>query len=403
MSSRLRLHAPFLAAVTLAVTGCGGPGAGAAAPDAAAVSVPVSLVTAVEEPLPRFIRVSGTLAAWERAEVSAEINGRVIATPIERGSRVGSGAELIRISADEVTAQAEEAQANAAQIEARLGMVGSDTFDVDRVPEVANARAARQLAESELTRARQLSDQQLLSAADFDQRAAQAEAAARQYDTARNSALQQYQSLVAARARTSLARRAVADAVVRAPFTGVVGERLVSVGDFVTRGTKVASVMRVDPLRVELTVPAPFVAAVAEGRAVTLEVDAYPGDTFTGHVRYVSPALDASSRALVVEAEVANGDGRLKPGLFATARIARATTDHALMVPATAIRTVAGTPRVFVVPADGEDRRAEERVVATGDTAGDKVEVTSGLKAGEQVVLSGLDRVVDGIRVSVSR
>ena len=243
----------------------------------------------------------------------------------------------------------------------------------------------------------------MLSAAVVDQRAAQAEAAARQYDTARNAALQQYQSLVGARARASLAGKAVDDAVVRSPFAGVVGERLVSVGDFVTRGTKVATVMRIDPLRVELTVPAPFVAAVTVGGAVTLEVDAYPGVTFTGQVRYVAPALDTDSRSLVVEAEVANSDGRLKPGLFATARIERSTTERALMVPVAAIRTVAGTPRVFVVSADGGDARAEERVVAIGDTAGDKVEVTSGLSAGERVVLAGLDRVVDGIRVSVSR
>jgi RND family efflux transporter MFP subunit len=276
------------------------------------------------------------------------------------------------------------------------------SFDVERVPEVANAKAAERLARTELERARQLSAQQLLSASDFDQRAAQAEAAARQYDTARNAALQQYQSLVAARARASLAAKAVADATVRAPFAGVVAERLVSVGDYVTRGTKVATVLRVDPLRVELTVPAPFVAEVAPGRTVTLEVDAFPGETFTGQIRYVSPALNAESRALIVEAEVANQDGRLKPGLFATARIEQANRAEALLVPSAAVRTVAGTPRVFVIGGDGETR-AEERVVATGQVVGDRVEVTSGLQAGEVIVSTGLEKVVDGIRVTVAR
>jgi RND family efflux transporter MFP subunit len=327
----------------------------------------------------------------------------VVATPIERGSRVGDGTELIRISAAEVAAQAEEADANVAQIEARLGIANRATFDVERVPEVANAKAAHQLAVTELARARQLSEQRLLSASEFDQRAAQAEAAARQYDTARNGALQQYQSLVAARARATLARKAVADAVVRAPFAGVVAERFVSVGDYVTKGAKVATVLRVDPLRVQLTVPALFVAAVAEGRPVTLEVDAYPGEHFTGLVRYVSPELNAESRALVVEAEVVNRDGRLKPGLFATARIEQAASQTAVMVPSTAIRTVAGTPRVFVVAGDGDRRHAEERVVATGQVAGEKTEVTSGLAAGETVVATGLEKVVDGIRLTVAR
>lgn len=389
-------------AITLAAAGCDRTQAGAPAPEEAGV-VQVSEAVAVEQPITRFIRVSGTLAAQERADVSAEINGRVVATPIERGSRVGMQAELIRISAAEVAAQSEEAQANVAQIEARLGIAGGEAFDVDRVPEVANARASQQLAQTELRRAKQLSEQKLLSASEFDQKAAQAEAAARQYDTARNGALQQYQSLVAARARATLAKKAVDDAVVRAPFAGVVAERLVSVGDFVTRGTKVATVLRVDPLRVELTVPAFFVSEVAAGRTVSLLVDGYPGETFTGAVRYVSPALNAESRALVVEAEVANADGRLKPGLFATARIEQSTSQSGIVVPAAAVRTIAGTPRVFVIAGDGASMHSEERVVATGQAVGDLIEITSGLAAGEKVVNMGVDKVVDGVRVSVTR
>ena len=392
-------------ALALAAAACDRGGAAAAPAQAEAGDVPVAVTagTVAEEPIARFLRVSGTLLAQEEAEVSAEIAGRVVATPIERGSRVPSGAELIRLAADEVGAQADEAQANVAQIEARLGIAGGEAFDVARVPEVASARAAQQLAEADLNRARQLSGQQLISASEFDQRAAQAEAAARQYDAARNGALQQYQSLVAARARATLARKAVADAVVRAPFSGYVAERLVSVGDYVTRGAKVATIMRIDPLRVELTVPTPFVGAVAEGRTVTLEVDAYPGETFTGRVRYVSPALNRDSRALVVEAEVANGDGRLKPGFFATAHVAQATSQPGLLVPATAVRTVAGTPRVFVVAGAADAPRAEERVVATGQVVGDRVEVTTGVAAGERIVTSGVEQVADGVRLAVRR
>lgn len=399
---RVLLPSMLAFAVAAATAACGRPQAGAGAPAEPGV-VPVGTATAAEEPITRYIRVSGTLVAQEKAEVSAEIPGRVVATPIERGSRVTAGAELIRISAAEVSAQADEAQANVAQIEARLGIAGGEAFEVERVPEVANAKAAHQLAVSELARARQLSEQKLLSASEFDQRAAQAEAAARQYDTARNAALQQYQSLVAARARASLAKKAVADAVVRSPFAGVVAERLVSAGDYVTKGAKVATVLRVDPLRVELTVPASFVSEVAVGRTVTLEVDAYPGETFTGLMRYVSPALNAESRALIVEAEVANQDGRLKPGFFATARIQQATSQTGLMVPSAAIRTVAGTPRVFVVTGEAGGQRAEERVVATGQTVGDKTEITTGLQPGDAVVVTGLEQVVDGVRLAVRR
>lgn len=383
--------------IAAAAAGCGGAGAGAkgAAPDASAVTV--TTVAAVEQPITRFIRVSGTLTAQESAQVAAEVAGRVVATPVERGSRVSAGGELIRIAAAEGEAQAAEAQANAAQIEARLGVTAGQPFAIERVPEVANALATVQLARTELQRAERLHKEQLLSQSEFDQKKAQTESAERQYDVARNAAAQQYQALLAARARVTMAQKALADTTVRAPFAGVVGERFVSVGDYVTRGTKVASVMRVDPLRVELTVPEQYVSVVAAGRPVIFEVDAYPGETFTGEVRFVSPSVAAETRALTIEAMVPNPENRLKPGFFATARIAQATTAPGVVVPAAAVRSVSGTERIFVVNGD----RAEERIITTGQAVGDRVEVTSGLKAGERVVATGPERLVDGVRVVV--
>jgi membrane fusion protein (multidrug efflux system) len=321
-----------------------------------------------------------------------------VATPVERGTRVASGADMIRIAPAEAQAQAAEAEANAAQIESRLGLGETAAFDIDTVPEVANARASLTLAQSEFDRAKMLFDKKLLSQAEFDQKSAQAEVARRQFDIARNAAVQQYQSLLAARARVSLARKALADTVVRAPFSGVVGERLVSVGDYVTRGTKVVSVMRTNPLRLQLTVPQQFSIEVGVGRAVALEVDTAPGKIYTGQVRYVSPALQTDSRTLIVEAVVANADGELKPGSFATARIEQITSTPGVLVPAAAVRTVSGTSRVFVV-AGG---RAEERLITTGQTVGDLVEITTGLKAGEQVATTNLTQLVDGVAVAAS-
>ncbi len=100
-----------------------------------------------------------------------------------------------------------------------------------------------------------------------------------------------------------------------------------SVGDYVTRGMKVAVVVRVNPLRAELTVPEQFISAVAIGQPITFEVDAYPDRQFTGKIRFVSPALKTEQRALTVEAMVPNPSGELKPGLFATARIQQPKPD----------------------------------------------------------------------------
>jgi RND family efflux transporter MFP subunit len=376
----------------------------------AAKPLAVSVAAAKEQPMTRFLKVTGTLAAEEEAEVAAEVQGRVIATPVERGTRVAEGSDLIRISPAEAQAQAAEAEANAAQLEGRLGLRGtgddqerrqgvsgdSAEFEIDRVPEVANARAQQTLAQGDFDRAKMLFEKKLLSQADFDQRSAQAEVARRQFEIARNGAMQQYQALLAARARVVLARKALADTVVKAPFAGVVGQRLVSIGDYVTRGTKVASVLRTSPLRVQLTVPEQYSAGVAVGRAVSFEVDASPGKKFEGQVRYVSPALETTSRTLIVEAVVPNDSGALKPGSFATALIEQANRSPGILVPAAAVRTLAGTSRVFVVSGD----RAEERIVTIGQTIGDSVEITSGLKAGETVATTNVATLADGARVA---
>lgn len=387
---------PILSLAAACRSGATG-GDAAAAPAAAPISV--STVRVTEKPVRRAIRVTGALAAQEQAQVAAEIAGRVVATPVERGTAVAAGGDLIRISAAEVQAQAQEAQANAAQIQARLGQPESATFDVERVPEVAVAHSSYDLAQADFDRVKMLYDRKLVSQAEFDLRRAQAENARRQYESARNGAEQQRQALAAAQARVAMAQKALGDTVVRAPFAGVVGERLVSVGDYVTRGTKVASVMRVNPLRVQLTVPAQFISSVAIGRAVTLEVDAYPGRTFTGQVRYVSPEVRADTRALIVEAVVPNEDGELKPGLFVTARIDEATPTPGILVPADAVRTVSGTARVFALAGD----HVEERIVTTGQTIGSDVEVTTGLKAGDIIATTNLAQLADGARVTATK
>jgi len=133
--------------------------------DAASVPVAISVapIAAVERPIARFIRATGTLMAEEQADVAAETPGRVVAAPIERGSTVTATAELIRLSPTETEAQLKEAEANAAQIEARLGLTAGGTFEVNNVPEVQNAKAAYDLAQSEFNRIQSLLDQRVVS------------------------------------------------------------------------------------------------------------------------------------------------------------------------------------------------------------------------------------------------
>ena len=389
------VSAMLLVAASLTLAACSA-GSAKAKEQAASAPAPISVApaAAVEQPIARFIRATGTLMAEEQADVAAETAGRVVSSPIERGTPVAQGAELVRLSPTETDAQLKEAEANAAQIEARLGLT-SGAFDVNAVPEVQNAKASYELAQNEFARIKSLLDQRVVSQSEFEQRRTQMEATRQQYEAAKNGAAQQYQSLQAARARVALARKAFADTVVRAPFTGVVAQRLVSVGDYVTKGMKVAIVVRINPLRAQLTIPEQSLSAVAVGQAVSFEVDAYPGRRFEGRVKYVAPALQADQRALTLEAIVPNPNGELKPGLFATARIEEPTRTPGVLVPASAVQTVAGTARVFVVNGD----QVDERIVTTGQTVGDLIEITKGLKAGEQVATKNVAQLSDGAKV----
>jgi membrane fusion protein, multidrug efflux system len=382
------------AALGVSVAACGSPNSTVSA---APKPEPLAIATAPVEsrPIDRYLRVTGSLLADEQAEVSAESAGRVVETPVERGARVSQGTILVRISAAETSAQLQEAEANAAQIEARLGITGGQAFDPKRVPDVMNAQASVDWAEAEFRRIGSLLEQKVVSRSEYDQRKTQVEAARQQYQMAHNVAEQSYRSLEAARARVALARKALTDTSIRAPFSGLVAERVVSIGDYVTRGARVATVVRVDPMRVELTVPEQSVSLIKVGQPVRITVDAYPGEAFTAKIRFVSPSLRPDQRALTVEAIAQNPDARLKPGLFATASIQQPRSAPALLVPASAVETVSGTSRVYVVKGE----TVEERIVTTGETVGQQVEITSGVAANEIVAAEPKGRLVDGAQV----
>jgi membrane fusion protein (multidrug efflux system) len=382
---------------SLISAGCSAERTSAAAPkEPAPVAIRVAAVQS--QPIDRFLRVTGSISADERADVAAEIAGRIVSTPVERGTRVAAGTVLIRISATETEASLREAEANAAQLEARLGLAPDQAFDPARVPDVLNAKASLDWAESDFARIKSLLDQKVVSQAEFEQRLTQVNSARQQYQLAQNVAQQSFRSLQAARARIDLARKAAADTVVRAPFAGIVAERLVSTGDYVSKGNKVATVVRIDPVRVELTVPEQYLSLITTGQAVRLTVDAYPNEVFTAKVRFVSPSLKSDQRALTVEAIAANADARLKPGLFATALLLQPAPAPALLVPASAIETVAGTSRVYVVAAGN---KIEERIVTLGEKVDDRIELSSGVKAGEKVAANPRGKLADGVRVQV--
>jgi membrane fusion protein (multidrug efflux system) len=323
----------------------------------AAAPIRVQTATVTQRPMPEFLTLTGTLRASAESDVAADASGKVVATYVERGQPVKRGQVIAIVDSRSATlaATAAEAQAHAAQ---------------------SQLEEARRDCE----RVKHLLDTGAISQAEYDRQTA--------------ACTSQQWSAAAAEAQQASATKLVGDANIRAPFDGVIGERYVSVGQYVQPSTRVASVYAPDPLRLQLTVPEANVSAVKPEMPVGFTATAYGDEAFTGRVKYISPNVRESTRDLVIEALVPNADGRLKPGMFAVAKVPLG--DRVLpSVPAAAIVRDDVGARVFVV----YDRQVQERLVQLGASVGDVVAVSGGIKTGENVVLQPGPDVRDGARV----
>jgi membrane fusion protein (multidrug efflux system) len=344
--------------------GCGPASTGPATAERPAVAVEVAPVEAGE--LAESIAVVGTLAPKFEGEVKAEYSGVISDVFVTEWVRVERGTLLARFDSRE--AQAALKAARASRLEAEVGV----------------ARAKRELERCVKLRAAGLATQQTLD----DARSA-AEAAEAMHE--------------AAAAREELSRTRLSKAEIRAPMSGVIASRTVHPGDFVENmGSPRPMFTIVDNRRLELTVsvPSSAIASLAVGQPLTFTVDAIPQRVFEGEVSFVNPAVDEASRTLKVIAQVDNGDGALKSGLFARGRIVTSSRADVLRVARNALVTwdpTAGAGVVYVV----ENGHAKRRDVATGASTGSAVEIRGGLAAGESVVTRGAFDVRDGDRVTV--
>lgn len=394
--SRFRLAFAVGPLAALALAACGNSEATrAAAPEPAPQPVAVSTAVVEERAVPTALEVMGTLTADARTDVAAEVDGRIVQVPVERGLVVAAGAIVARLDEQDAANQLREAEATEAQTRARLGLTDGAPFDPRQTAEARRARAVMERAEADHARYARLVEQGIVSRSEYDAKRAEAIAAREQLEETLNQMRQLYQTLQAQKARVALARKALADTTVRAPYAGLIGEKSVNVGDYVKKGTRIATLMRVDPLRVELSIPEAAVAAIRKGQRVSFAVQSQPDRTFEGTIAYVGPALRPDARALVVEAVVPNARGTLQPGLFASARIELPATTPTAVVPVGAVRTEAGVSRLFVVKGD----RAEQRFVQLGRQSGGLVEVLRGVSRGERVAVSEVERLADGAPV----
>lgn len=323
-----------------------GGAAGGGAPGG--MQLPVEAVTISAEPLDAGLATVGSLRADESVVVRPEVPGRITRIHFTEGGRVQAGQPLVSLDTATAGAALREAEAN-----------------------LANSRSAA-------ARASELAGAQLIARSDYDNVRAQ-----RAVDEA----------------RVASARAAMSKMTLRAPFSGQIGLRSVSVGEYVNAGQDLVTLVRLDPIEVDFSVPETRLANLRTGQPVRIEVDALPGETFGGEVVAIDPVVDPNSRSVKLRAQVANPDHRLRPGQFARVQLQSGGDQRALLVPEQALMQ-SGEERYVYTVVDGKAKRT---VVTTGTRVPGKVEVTAGLSPGDVVITAGQAKPMmsDGMPVMV--
>jgi HlyD family secretion protein len=345
------------------------------------------------------VTVTGTLAAEEQIALAFKVTGRVHELNVDLGSPVRRGQVLARLTPTDFELRRQQAEAALQQARARLGLSPNDdaaSVDPERTALVRQSRAVRDEARLTRDRVKTFVDRGISSRADLDAAEAQLEVAEGRYVDAIEE-IRNRQGILAQRvSELALARQALEDTVLRAPIDGAVRERQVTVGEFRSQGTPVLTIVQTDPLRLRAAVPERASTALRAGQSVRVRIE---GDTTTheGKLVRLGAAIEEANRTLPIEAAVANKNGALRPGMFATADIIVERNDKALVVPSDAIVTFAGVQKVLLV----KDGVAREQRVRIGRRDGTRVEILEGVQAGETVIVKPGD-VVDGMPVKAS-
>jgi RND family efflux transporter MFP subunit len=346
---------------------------------------PVRVAEAVLERLPRTVPVTGTLAADEEVAAGFKVAGRVSEIAVDLGSPVRKGQVLARLDPTDFRIRVEQAEAALRQVRAGLGLPPDgqeDRVDPEVTALVREARAVLEEARLNRDRMAQLRDKDLIARSEYDAALSRMLVAESRYQAAFEEVRNRQEQLAERRSALSLARQQLADTVLHAPIEGAVRERRASVGEFLAAGAPVASLVRIHPLRLRVAVPERDAAAVRVGQNVGVRVEGDPAE-HSGRVVRLSPAIQEQNRTLIIEAEVANRDGRIRPGSFAKAEIVVEADRPAVLVPAGSVVTFAGIEKVFGV----KDGRAVEMRIRTGRRSGERVEVLEGVTPGMPVVV----------------
>lgn len=345
----------------------------------------VRVAPAAETEAARVVSANGTLAADDQVVLGTKVIGRLSEISVDLGSRVKQGQAIARVDPSDYRLRVDQAEAALQQARVRLGLAptgNTDQVDIEQTALVRQAAAVLKEATLSHDRMVELWDRKLIARAELDTAVSQLTVADGRYQDALEEARNRQAVLMQRRSELEIARQQLAETVIVSPIDGAVRERQASIGQYLPAGAPVVTLVRTDPLRLRLAVPEREAALVRTGQSVNLTVEGDP-NKYQGRVARVSPVIAEDSRTLMIEAEVPNGQNALRPGSFAKADIVIESGQRVVTVPFDAIVTFAGIEKVLTVA----DNMAVEKRVRTGRRIDDRVEITEGIAAGDEVVV----------------
>lgn len=344
----------------------------------------VKLIAATEQAIENTISVTGTLAAYDQATISSKIAGRLKEISIDLGNIVKKGQLIGQIDPKDYQLRLQQAEAALAQARARLGLTTDGTDEPTDPKQISLVRQAQALvdeAKMKQDRANTLLKQGIISQADFDATETAYKVAVSRYEDALEEFNNRRALLTQRRSELEIARQQITDTAIYAPFDGVVQEKRASLGEYLSPSTPIATIVRIDPLRLRVEIPERETNLIKVGQKVKATVEGN-SNVYTGRVMRLSPTLTEQNRMLLVEAEISN-NGTLRPGLFVQAQIVVNENLMVTAVPKTSVVTFAGIEKVLTVT----EGKAVEKNITTGQRIGENIEIVNGLKTGEEVVV----------------
>jgi membrane fusion protein (multidrug efflux system) len=366
-------------------------------------AVPVQIFTVESREVRRTVEAVGSLFAYDEVVVSSEVDGRAEKVLVDVGDHVVQGQTLVEILPTEFKLAADQQEALLEQARARLGSTDADAESKDPTRTAGVKKAAADLANArqKYQRSRTLAEQGLIPRQTSDEDEANYKAVEATYDLAVQDVRNLQAAVKQGRVMRDLANKKLRDTNIRAPFSGYVKERNVTIGQYLKVQTPVMAIVNVDPMRVRLKVPEKMAAWVPVGQLVTLSVEAYPNQTFSGKVWRINPSVDPQTRTFDTEALIENHQGVLKPGFFVKASIPSTKVDQVLVVPQKALSYAYGIYKIYAVT---KEHKLKEREVKLGDRVSEGAEVLEGIKEGDRLALpvEGQDLALkDGVTVKV--